>query len=98
MNNNQPTADQLETLYPTRNLQDVKRLQPYANKTFYQKDPDNDFRYRTVYFRVNSFQNNRIDPMFSNYVFGEPISGMEELNPKLLQAVMRTRHLSNSPF
>ena len=98
MNNNQPTADQLETLYPTRNLQDLRRLQPYANKCYYQKDPDNDFRYRTVFFRVNVLQNNRIDPMFSNYIISEPPVGMEELNPKLLQAVMRTRHLSNAPF
>lgn len=53
MNNNPPTADQLETLYPTRNLQDVKNQHYYANKTYAQKNPDNDFQYRTVYFRVN---------------------------------------------
>ena len=88
----------LNNLYPERNLQDIKRLQPYANKSYYPKNPDNDFQYRTVYFRVNVLQNNRIDPMFSNYVFGEPPVGMEELNPRLLQSIMRTRHLSNSRF
>ena len=47
---------------------------------------------------MNVFANNRIDPKFSNYVFGSVPDGMEELNPRLLQAIMRTRHLSNAPF
>ena len=95
---NQPSPEQLNLLYPTRNLQDVKNQHYYANKTYAQKNPDNEFQYRTVYFRVNPMANNRIDPLFSNYCFGEIPPGMVELNPKLLQAVMRTRHLSNSPF
>ena len=47
---------------------------------------------------INPFMNNRIDPKFSNYVISSIPEGMEELNPRLLQAIMRTRHLSNAPF
>ena len=87
----------LNNLYPERNLGDVQRLQPYANKTYYQLHPDDKNQYRTCYLHVNVFANNRIDPKFSNYVFGSVPDGMEELNPRLLQAIMRTRHLSNAP-
>ena len=94
-----PSVDKLNMLYPDRNHQDIKRLYGgVAGKKFWQGHPQQRNMYRTVYFRVNPFANNRIDPMFDNFVIGEPPAGVDELNPKLLQAVMRTRHLSDSPF
>ena len=41
----------LNNLYPERNYQDLKRLVPYAGKTFYELNPDNSREYRTVYMR-----------------------------------------------
>ena len=87
----------LNNLYPERNLGDVQRLQPYANKTYYQLHPDDKNQYRTCYLHVNVFANNRIDPMISNYLVGVPSDGMKPFDPKLHSAVMRNRNII-APF
>ena len=97
MNINQPTAEQLENMYPTRNMQDVMRQHHYANKTFYEINPEDPNQYRTYFYRVNVFANGRIDPMISNYLVGVPPDGMKPLDPKLHSAVMRNRNI-NAPF
>ena len=78
----------LNNLYPERNYQDIKRMVPYAGQTFWEPNPNNSREYRTVYMRFNAFTG-KVIPMFSNFVEGSPSIGMEQLNPKLLSAVMR---------
>ena len=87
----------LNNLYPERTYQDLKRLVPYAGKTFYEYCPEHPREYRTVYMRWDAF-NNKVHPMFSNYVEGNPPEGMEQLNPKLLAAVMRMNQQTSSAF
>ena len=78
----------LNNLYPERNYQDIKRMVPYAGQTFWEPNPNNSREYRTVYMRFNAFTG-KVIPMFSNFVEGSSPIGMEQLNPKLLSAVMR---------
>ena len=87
----------LNNLYPERTYQDLKRLVPYAGKTFYELHPDNSREYRTVYMRFDAL-NSKVHPMFSNFVEGNIPDGMEQLNPKLLSAVMRMNHQVSVPF
>mgnify|MGYP001233244254 CR=1 FL=1 len=97
MNNNQPSREKLNRLYPDRNHRDVSNLMPYVNKKFYQYHPQQRNMYRTVFFRRNAFTN-KIHVYYDNFVVGVPPSGMDEVNPRLIQAINRTNHLSDSPF
>ena len=87
----------LNNLYPERTYADLKRLVPYAGKTFYQMDPNNPDQYRTCYMRFNAF-NGKVIPSFSNFVVGNPPDGMEQLAPQLLSAVMRMNSTVAAPF
>ena len=97
MNNNQPSPEKLETLYPERSYADLARMYPWANQTYYQLSEDEKM-YRTVYPKINPFMNNKIQVMMSNFVTGIPPEGMKELNPQLMKAIGRTGHLANAPF
>jgi len=59
-----------------------------AGQTFYHTCPDNQQYYKTIYIRFNPFTN-AMQPMMSNAVFGTPPDGMEEINPLVLQRLMR---------
>ena len=97
MNINQPSADKLETLYPSRNNQDIARQHWYANKIFYEVHPDNPNMIRTYFYHVNVFANNRIDPKISPFHHGVPTDGMLPFNPALHSSIMRNRNL-DAPF
>ena len=82
-----------------RTIMDFKRITPYAGETFYEINPKNKNEYRTVYMRIQpTLKDFIIAPSYANYVVGVPPDGMEELNPRLVSAIMRSRHLSMSPF
>ena len=98
MNMNQPSAEHLSNLYPDRTSLDIRNIYPWANQSYYKIDEDNPDSYRTVYLKVNPFNNNQIQPLWSNSVIGIPPEGMKELNPQLMKAIGRTSHLANAPF
>ena len=87
----------LNNLYPERNYQDLKRLVPYAGQTYWEPNPSNPREYRTVFMRFDAL-NSKVHPMFSNWVEGSIPDGMEQLNPKLLSAIMRMNHQASVPF
>ena len=97
MNINQPSAKQLETLYPERNYMDIKRQYPFANQTYYQLSADKKM-YRTIFLKINPFNGNKIQPMMSNFVVGVPPDGMKELDPKLINAIGRTNAMVSTSF
>jgi len=59
-----------------------------AGQTFYSICPDNDKYYKTIFIRFNPFTN-AMQPMMSNAIYGTPPDGMEEINPLVLQRLMR---------
>ena len=97
MNSNQPTPSQLETMYPSRNMQDLQRMYPWANQTYYQLSADKKM-FRTIYLKINPFVGNKIMPMMSNFVTGSPIPGMKELDQKLINAISRTNAMVSTSF
>ena len=69
-----------------RTLTDLKNWNPNIQKTFYQLNPKNEDEYRTIYMKWNPFAN-KIQPMYSNYVYGTPPDGMLPMNPRLRSAI-----------
>lgn len=59
-----------------------------AGQTFYSICPDNSNYFKTIFIRFNPFTN-AMQPMMSNPIYGTPPDGMEEINPLLLQRLMR---------
>ena len=97
MNMNQPTAKQLESMYPERNYMDIKRMYPWANQSYYQLSADKKM-YRTIFLKINPFNGNKIQPMMSNFVVGVPPDGMKELDQKLINAIGRTNAMVSTSF
>ena len=97
MNMNQPTAKQLESMYPERNYMDIKRMYPWANQSYYQLSADKKM-YRTIFLKINPFNGNKIMPMMSNFVVGVPPDGMKELDQKLINAIGRTNAMVSTSF
>lgn len=62
-----------------------------AGQTFYLTCPDNDKYYKTIFIRFNPFTN-AMQPMISNPVYGIPPEGMDEINPLILQRLLRLQH------
>ena len=87
----------LDQHYQERNLGDLKRWNPHANQTYWERNPNNKNEIRTCYFRFNAF-NGKTIPMFSNYVVQEPPEGMKQLNPMLLSAIVRQNRFQEAPF
>ena len=72
-----------------RNVHDWHRLTGGAyKKPYFQLDPRNPKRYRTVHWRYEIFANKPV-AMFSNFVEGTPPEGMDQLPPNMLQAANR---------
>ena len=84
-------------LYPERSVADLKRLVPYAGKTFYEYNPKDSKEYRTIYMHFNVF-NSKVTPMYSNYIIGVPPSHIDALQPRLLSAIMRFNSIPDAPF
>ena len=59
-----------------------------VGQTFYSKCPDDSRYFKTIYIRFNPFTN-AMQPMISNKVYGEPPNGMEEINPLILQRLLK---------
>ena len=91
------TPMKLNNLYPERTYQDLKRMMPYANKTYVQYDPKDKTSYRTIYFHFNVFSG-KVQPMISNYIKGVPPSHLEPYSKALHSAVMRFNSLPDAPF
>ena len=87
----------LRNLYPQRNKQDLERMNPHANKIYYQINPDNKDEYRTIYCHLNVFNSN-LTPRYSNYIQGTPPPNLEPMSPHLLSSIMRYNSLQNQPF
>ncbi len=83
--------------YPERSYADLKRLVPYAGKTFYEYNPQDSEEYRTIYMHFNVF-NSKVTPMYSNYIKGVPPSHIDALQPRLLSAIMRFNSIPDAPF
>tara|TARA_B100000212_G_C27328241_1_gene513369 strand:- start:704 stop:958 length:255 start_codon:yes stop_codon:yes gene_type:complete len=82
-----------------RTIMDYKRLNPHAGKIYAEPHPTDKNQYRTVYMRVAPTPTDFIiNPSYTNYVTGTIPSDMELLPPRLVSSIMRTRHLSMSPF
>ncbi len=64
---NQPTPSQLETLYPERSYIDMQKMYTWANQSYYQLSADKKM-YSTVFFKINPFNGNKIQPMISNFI------------------------------
>ena len=65
-----------------------------VGQTFYTKCPDDSRFYKTIYIRFNPFTN-AMQPMISNSIFGEPPDTLEEINPLILQRLMRLQQTSS---
>ena len=87
----------LTALYPERNIQDIRRMLPFLDKTFFEYNPENKDEYRTITFHLNVF-NSRVNPMYSNYIVGVPTDNMEPLQPHFRSAVMRYNSIQDAPF
>ena len=72
--------------YGERTFQDMQSWQKIIGKTYFQKHPNNENEYRTIYMKYNPFAG-RIQPMYSNFVTGTVPDGMEEAHPRLLSAI-----------
>ena len=87
----------LRNLYPERTHQDLKRMMPYANKTYYEFNKNDTNEYRTIYLRFNPF-NSKVTPMYSNFIHGTPPSHIEPYNDGLHRAIMRFNSIPDAPF
>jgi hypothetical protein len=79
-----------------RTNQDYKQWNSLIGKTFFNICPDNPKYFRTIYIRHNPFTN-ALQPLTSNPVYGVPPAGMEEINPLMLNRLMRLQ-MSSSFF
>tara|TARA_E500000318_G_C3567668_1_gene216428 strand:+ start:890 stop:1162 length:273 start_codon:yes stop_codon:yes gene_type:complete len=87
----------LQQEYPERSIQDYNQWHNgMIGKVFYTLCPDDKNYYRTIRLHLNPFIN-AIRPQISNAVYGTPPDGMKEINPTLLQRVMRMP-LADTPF
>ena len=59
-----------------------------VGQTFYTKCPDDSRFYKTIFIRFNPFTN-AMQPMISNKIYGEPPDTMEQINPLILQRLLR---------
>ena len=59
-----------------------------VGQTFYNRCPNDSRYYKTIYIRFNPFTN-AMQPMISNEIFGEPPNTMEQINPLMLQRLLR---------
>ena len=64
-----------------------------VGQTFYSKCPDDSRYFKTIFIRFNPFTN-AMQPMISNKVYGEPPDTMEEINPLMLQRLLRIQQSS----
>ena len=69
-----------------RTFQDMTSWQKIIGKTYYQKHPNNENEYRTIYMKYNPFAS-KVQAMYSNFLNGTPPDGMEEVNPRLLSSL-----------
>ena len=75
----------------------IKRMHPWANQTYYQLSAYKKM-YRTIYLKINPFNENNIQPMMSNFITGVVPSGMKELDQKLINAIGRTNAMVSTSF
>ena len=59
-----------------------------VGQTFYTKCPDDSRYYKTIFIRFNPFTN-AMQPKISNKIYGEPPDTMEQINPLILQRLLR---------
>lgn len=59
-----------------------------VGQTFYVKCTDDSRYYKTIFIRFNPFTN-AMQPMMSNAIYGEPPDTMEQINPLILQRLLR---------
>lgn len=65
-----------------------------SGQTFYHTCPDNPKYYKTIFIRFNPFTN-AMQPMMSNAIYGTPPDGMDEINPLILQRLMRLQQTTS---
>ena len=59
-----------------------------SGANLYTKCPDDSRYYKTIFIRFNPFTN-AMQPMISNKIYGEPPDTMEQINPLILQRLLR---------
>lgn len=75
-----------------RTLNDFKRWNSnLINKIYYQNDPKDNKRFRTIRMHFNPFAN-KITPQYSNWIEGVPPEEMEPVNPRLLSSLATMQH------
>ena len=73
--------------YPERTFQDIQRWSGgLIGKIFYQLDPSNPKRFRTIRLAWNGFAS-KIVPQYSNFVEGTPPEELKPVNPRLLSSL-----------
>ena len=83
---------------PERTMQDMKQWnQGLIGKVFYELDPTDKNKFRTVRVAWNGFAN-KITPQVSNWHHGTPPEGSEPYHPKIMQAVTTAQPLHQGEF
>ena len=66
-----------------------------VGKVYYELDPANENRFRTIRISFNPFAN-KLVPQITNYVEGSPPDTMPALPPNLLGSLMRFQNTNHS--
>ena len=72
-----------------RTILDFRNIhKQYYNKMFYILCETNPDYYKTVYCRYNIWTDT-VQPCLTDWIYGTPPEGMEEINPRLLSTLQR---------
>ena len=86
---------------PERNMQDMMQWnQGLIGKVFYELDPSDKNKFRTVRVGWNGFANKMV-LQYSNagaYITGTPPDGMPAMNPRLRSSIVTMQNNGNNSF
>ena len=86
---------------PERTMQDMKQWnQGLIGKVFYELDPTDKNKFRTVRVAWNEFANKMV-LQYSNagaYIIGTPPDGMPAMNPRLRSSIVTMQNNGNNSF
>ena len=74
----------------TRTRLDASTWNKVVGKVYFNRCPDDQRYFRTIRIHLNPFTN-ALSPQISNPVMGEPPEGSEEINPLILNRLLKVQ-------